>query len=473
MTRAEDIAQSEQQRRCDEWLVAFSATPSPEDDFWYGVPGFETIAGPRISEESALRLNGVWACVTLLADALASVPFNIYERLEPRGKEVATNHPAHRVIHEFANEEQTSFEFWQTGIGYLLMWGNIYALPAYNARGKLQSLTMLRAERMQVLRDQQTRQRYYIYSEDNGENTIYLNGELFHVPGFGFDGLRGYSRIQMLRQSLGFTLAAEEYGQYFFRNRAAPGQYIEHPLKLTTKARDNLNESFRKHFGGNPGSHKLDVLEEGMKIVSTPINHRDIQFLELRKFQLEDIARIFRVPLHLIQDLTRATFDNIEHQSSDAVVFTLRPLAKAIENRVTYQLIGPRDRQRYFAEFNLSGLLRGDAKARAEYFSTMRMGGIMTANEIRALENMNWIEGGDELMIQGAMVSVKRAIEGDTGQLRRQLAKLCHPDRAADDEARQQHEEWMKQVNISAELHDVAELRRIGREILTAKGLVN
>jgi len=391
-----------------------SATPPPDDDFWYNGIGTMTSAGRRVSEESSLALSGVWACNRVLADALASVPCGIHRRLD-RGNEPAPEHPVHSVIHASASPNQTAYEFWESCSLSLSQWGNFYAIPKWNARNQLTALEYKRPDRMDVSLDGETGRRLYAFREDNGSVTPYTDWDVFHVPGLGFDGIKGYSPVQILRENLGEGLAAEEYGSRFFSNNATPPHYLSTPGKLGDPARANLNDWFQQQHGGLGRSHKLGILKQGIEIKTVPINHRDIQFLELRKFKLEDIARIYGVPLHMIHHLDKMTFNNVEHLAILWVTGRMAPLARRIEQRIDFQLLGDRERRQYFSKFNLNALMRGDSASRAEYHSKMVASAQETPNEGREKEDRPPMEGGDKLYIQGAMVPLEKAGENITG----------------------------------------------------------
>jgi len=390
------------------------AAPPPSADFWYVPIAQPTYTGKFVNEQTSLQCSAVYACVRVIAETVASLPFNVYRRLPEGGKRVATEHPVHYLIHDSPNEELTAYEFWETLMLHVLTWGNAYARVLTGARDVVTALIPIPPDRVEVRRDLDTGVRYYRISEPGKDPEILFDDQILHIPGLGYDGLRGYSPIEMQRQAVGLALAAEEYGARFFGNNAAPPMYLHSTQQLTDKSKENLMQWFSRKFGGVSNSHKLGILDNGVEIKTVPINHRDIQFLELRKFQIEEIARIFRVPLHLIQNLDRSTHNNIENQSIDFAMHTIRPWLVRIEKRVNKALFGPRESGTYFAEFVMEGLLRGDAKSRAEFYTAMRNAGIMTANEIREKENLNPLPGGDELFIQGAMVPVSQAARATT-----------------------------------------------------------
>jgi len=397
-------------------FTAFSGSaPGPEDDFWYRPIPRGTIPGTNITPAASLAVAAVYACVRVIAETCASLPFNVYRRLpDGRGKEVADNHSLHNIIRYQPNEEQTAFEFWELVLVHALTAGNAFAEVTYGPEPKrtVQELCILQPSLVEIGRETESGEKFYRVKETpSSEAEIFFGDEILHIPGLGYDGLRGYSPIEMLRRAVEIAQASEIYQAQFFANGATPNTYITIPGALTKDNREALREWLKANYGGLGNAHKPGIFEGGGKMDAVPINHRDLQFLELRKFQTEEIARIFRVPLHLIQNLDRATFANIEHQSVEFANFTLRPWLTRIEQRVNMTLLGVREAANYFCEFNMSALLRGDSAARAEYYSKAISSAIMTPNEARAMENMNWLPGGDQLLVQGAMIPLEKAGE--------------------------------------------------------------
>ena len=393
-------------------LVHLGATQPPENDYWY--QPVEPQSGSFLSHlaggDTALRINAVSACVRLRSETIGSLPCQVFQRTAG-GREVARDHPLYYLLHDSPNDDMTAFEFWQSCEQSLLIDGNFYARIETNGRNDVIGLYPLNAECMQVRRDAQTGLLLYIYSHA-GESKTYLRDEILHVPGMGYDGatrLKGMSPVAYMRQSLSLAADAEGYGARFFRNNAAPAAYIAHPMKLSPEAKKGILDYMMDKFGGVRNAGKLGILEEGMKIETVPINHTDMQYLELRKFQIEEIARAYRVPLHMIGELSRSTNNNIEHQGLEWATNTIRPEVTRIERRCNMQLLGPREAGQFFIEFNLDALMRGDSAARAAYYSGLRNIGVLNANEIRARENLNAYAGGEVYMVQGAMIPVEMA----------------------------------------------------------------
>lgn len=310
----------------------------------------------------------------------------------------------------------TSFVFRETLMTHLLLWGNAYAQIIRNGKGEVIALYPLMPNRMEVNRDKNGKL-YYQYttsSEDaktmEGSTVLLDPSDVLHVPGLGFDGLVGYSPIAMAKNAIGLAIATEEYGSKFFANGAAPSGVLEHPgvIKDPTKLRDSWNRA----FGGSSNSNKVAVLEEGVKYTPISISPEQAQFLETRKFQINEIARIFRVPPHMVGDLEKSSFSNIEQQSLEFVKYTLQPWIIRWEQNLQKALLTEEEKKTYFFIFNVEGLLRGDYQSRMQGYATARQNGWMSANDIRELENLDKIpaeDGGDMYLVNGNMMPLEMA----------------------------------------------------------------
>ena len=373
-------------------------------------------AGKRVNERSAMQMTAVYSCVRILAEAVAGLPLHLYRYKEDGGKEKAIDHPLYLLLHDEPNPEMSSFVFRETLMTHLLLWGNAYAQIIRNGKGEVIALYPLMPDRMTVDRDRDGKLYYeYTVSTDDTPTVkgtvVRLNSsDVLHIPGLGFDGLVGYSPIAMAKNAIGMAIACEEYGAKFFANGAAPGGVLEHPG--TIKDPQRVRESWQSTFGGSGNSNKIAVLEEGMKYTPIGISPEQAQFLETRKFQINEIARIFRVPPHMVGDLEKSSFSNIEQQSLEFVKYTLEPWLVRWEQSIQRTLFSPEEKKRYFAKFNVEGLLRGDYASRMSGYATARQNGWMSANDIRELENMDRIpaeEGGDLYLINGNMLPLGNA----------------------------------------------------------------
>ena len=372
-------------------------------------------SGKAVNERSAMQMTAVYACVRILSESIAGLPIHVYQYTDSGSKEKAIKHPLYRLIHDEPNPEMTSFVFRETLMTHLLLYGNAYAQIIRNGKGEIVALYPLMANRMSVDRDDKGHL-YYQYQMQESDAPTMKNGtvilkpsDVLHVPGLGFDGLVGYSPIAMAKNAIGLAIATEEYGAKFFANGATPGGILEYPG--TVKNPEAVRESWTKGFSGN-NSHKVAVLEEGMKYTPISISPNEAQFLETRKFQIDEIARIFRVPPHMVGDLEKSSFSNIEQQSLEFVKYTLEPWLVRWEQSMARVLIYPSDKSQYFIKFNVDGLLRGDYQSRMSGYATARQNGWMSANDIRELENLDRIsveDGGDLYLINGNMTKLADA----------------------------------------------------------------
>ena len=376
-----------------------------------------TTSGKPVNETTAMQTTAVYACVRILSEAIASLPVHVYQYKDGGGKEMVIDHPLYQVLHDEPNPEMTSFVFRETLMSHLLIWGNAYAQIIRDGAGRVLGLYPLLPNKMDVQRDDKG-EIYYVYSRSSDENPnfkeygdIKLKKEdVLHIPGLGFDGLIGYSPIAMAKNAVGMTLACEEYGASFFANGANPGGVLEHPgvLKDPSKVRDSWNSVYR----GTSNAHKIAVLEEGMKYQQVGIPPEEAQFLETRKFQINEIARLYRIPPHMVGDLEKSSFSNIEQQSLEFVKYTLDPWVIRWEQSLQKALLLPGEKGKYFIKLNVDGLMRGDYQSRMNGYSIGRQNGWLSANDIREMEDMNPLsdeDGGNLYLINGNMCKLEDA----------------------------------------------------------------
>ncbi len=374
-----------------------------------------TSSGKTVTERSAMQMTAVYACVRILSEAIAGLPLHLYRYKPDGGKEKAIDHPLYLILHDEPNPEMSSFVFRETLMTHLLLFGNAYAQVIRNGKGEVIALYPLMPNRMSVERDENGRlyYQYFKTSDEAGgrnESVVMRPYDVLHIPGLGFDGLVGYSPIAMAKNAIGLSMATEEFGSKFFANGAAPSGVLEHPS--TIKDPQRVREAWQSQFGGSSNSGKIAVLEEGMKYTPISIAPEQAQFLETRKFQINEIARIFRVPPHMLADLEKSSFSNIEQQSLEFVKYTLDPWVVRWEQSIQRTLFTSEEKRQYFVKFNVEGLLRGDYASRMSGYATARQNGWMSANDIRELENMDRIppeEGGDLYLINGNMLPMANA----------------------------------------------------------------
>ena len=385
-----------------------------------------------------MQMTAVYSCVRILAEAVAGLPLHFYRYTEDGSKEKATDHPLYFLLHDEPNPEMTSFVFRETLMTHLLLWGNAYAQIIRNGKGEVIALYPLMPNSMRVDRDDKGHL-YYEYQTSSDEAKTTEGGmvrlkptDVLHVPGLGFDGLVGYSPIAMAKNAIGMAIACEEYGAKFFANGATPGGILEYPG--TVKDPERVRESWNKGFGGSSNANKVAILEEGMKYTPISISPEQAQFLETRKFQINEIARIFRVPPHMVGDLEKSSFSNIEQQSLEFVKYTLDPWVSRWEQSMMRSLLPRDEKTRYFVKFNVDGLLRGDYQSRMNGYSIGRQNGWMSANDIRELENLDRIpaeQGGDLYLINGNMCKLADAgifvASGKEGNVHEEVLEVEEP----------------------------------------------
>ena len=393
--------------------------PKVENSF-LGNPffGSSSISGKSVNERTAMQVTCVYACVRVIAETIASLPLQVYKHTDV-GKDKATTHALYRLLHDEPNPDMTSFVFRETLMSHLLLFGNAYAQVLRNGKGEVTALHPLMPNQMAVNRASNG-QIYYTYTKmpddsfkgknaNSGNQYNLKPSEILHIPGLGYDGLIGYSPISMAKNAIGMAMSTEEFGAKFFANGARPGGVLEHPGTL--KNPDKIRESWNSLFRGSNNSHGTAILEEGLKYHPIGISPNEAQFLETRKFQINEIARIFRVPLHMIGDLERATFSNIENQSLEFVKYTIDPWVVRWEQSIQKSLFSEKEKSEYFVKFNVDGLLRGDYESRMKGYATGIQNGFLSPNDVRNLENLNLIseEIGSQLYINGNMLPLSRA----------------------------------------------------------------
>ena len=378
---------------------------SPSYTYFFG----RANSGKRVTDRTALQHIAVYACVRVLSEAIAQLPLHVYHYTE-NGKERVPQHPLYFLLHDQPNPEMTSFVFRETLMSHLLIYGNAYAQIIRNGRGDVLGLYPLMPDKVRVDRDQRNRL-VYIYSRYDEANPnlkqqgdIVLQAEdVLHILGLGYDGLVGYSPIALAKNAIGISIACEDYGASFFGNNANPSGVLEHPGVI--KNPDKLRDAWHRAYGGR-NAHKVAVLEEGVKFTPISIPNNEAQFLETRKFQIEEIARMYRVPLHMIGDLDHATFSNVEHLSLDFVKYSLDPWIVRWEQSLQKALLSDSEKGQYFIKFNVDGLLRGDYASRMQGYSIGIQNGFLCPNDVRELEDMNLIpeeKGGFTYMVNGSM----------------------------------------------------------------------
>ncbi len=367
--------------------------------------GQGTPAGKIVTPGSALQVSAVWTCNKILAECVGMLPFNVFERLDADDNRKAIEHPYYRLLHDEPNPEMSSMDFRMCMTSALVLWGNAYARIMRNGSGRAVALWPLPAQLVDPSRDQNDNLVYKYTPGKGGPQTLQAT-DVLHLRTVSFDGIRGVSPISQVKNSIGLALALEEYASRFFANGGIPGVVLQHPGKLGPDAIENIRKSWKSLYGGVENSNEVAVTEEGMKVDVLGIEPGKAQAVEARKFQLGEIARIYRMPPHMLADLDRATFSNIEEQAIEFVTYTLMPYLAVWEQAIQRTLFAENEKARYFSEFNVDGLLRGDIASRYAAYAIGRQWGWLSQNDVRRLENMNRIEGGDTYLEPMNMVPV-------------------------------------------------------------------
>lgn len=368
---------------------------------WYGLSGM-TEAGVSVTPETALQLSTVYACVRILTDSVASLPLCVYRRLQPRGKQEATNHPLWKLLHDGPNDEQTGFDWVEMMVGHLALRGNAYNQLEYPAAGPLAGMTPLNPSYMRPFRDKQGTI-WYEYQQPDGEKKVYSAEEILHFSIFS-DGLKGRSVIEYNREAVGLGLVTEQFGARFFQNGASAGSILTMPAGISDPARENIKKSLKERHEGAGNAKRTMLLEDGMKWEQMGVAPDEAQFLETRKFQTAEIARMFRIPLHLIGDLERSTNNNIEQQSLDFDVNTLVPLTTRLAQRMNKDLLTATGKKSFFVGFDYRARMTADSDARGKLSQAMFATGAYSPNDIRDLNGDNPRAGGDRYFVPLNMV---------------------------------------------------------------------
>lgn len=370
--------------------VSSLQAPSPWLVAWAG--GRTTTAGMPVSPQGAMALSTYYDCIRIISEDVGKLPLQVYERLDPRGKRLAREHPLYSLLHDAPNADMSAMTFRETLTQHMLGWGNGYAEILHTGRGQVAGLIPIHPSRVMLRRGDDDTLVYDVYGRDDlpgsmptGRSRIPAYNML-HVHGLGPDGFTGYSIAQLAAESLGLSLAADKFGASFFGDDATPSGILTHPQRLSQQAQENLRKSWEER---HQNSRKMAVLEEGMKFESMTIPPEQGQFIETRQFQVREICRWFRIPPTKVGDYEFATYSNIEHASIDYVVDTLTPWLVRWEQELKRKLFA--EDETYFAEHQVQGLMRGDSGARSQFYKELFGMGALSPNDVRSLENMNSI----------------------------------------------------------------------------------
>lgn len=358
--------------------------------------GAKTQSGVSVNDKTALSHSAVYACCKVLSDSIASLPLEVYRQLPNGNTELAIDHPVHRLVNTAPSPLYTSYNFRAAAQLHIGIRGNAYAKILRDGWGRPTELRLLAPNTVTPFFDKNEK----LYYRVEGEPLVLTPDEVVHVAGLSWDGINGRSPIEAARETIGMGLAATQYGAKIFGSGTHLSGVLETPNILTNEQVNSIASGWKNRYSGVSNAGGVAVLQNGMKFNPISLTPTDSRFIEAQKLGIADIARIYRVPLHMIGELDRATFSNIEQQSIEFVQHTIRPLVKAWEQELNRKLFRPSEQGQYFVRFNLNALLRGDMKARSEFYRAMFNMRAMSPNEIRQYEGMNAYQGGDEYYLQ-------------------------------------------------------------------------
>lgn len=363
--------------------------------------GWASSAGLNVTPMKAMQYAAVFACVRVLAESIGQLPLHLYQQ-NGREKTKATAHPLYSLLHDAPNEYQTAQEWKEWVAACFALRGNSYSQiirVGSRSNPRIGELLPISPDAVTPKVDSKTREVRYVVQQSQGGTVTLPASDVLHLKLFPLDGVLGASPVSYARDAIGLGIATEQHGAGLFARGAAPGGVLSTDQKLDEESAERMRDTWEERHAGAANAGRVAVLEQGLKWQAIGMSSMDAQWLESRKYQRSEIAGIFRVPPHLIGDLERATFSNIEHQSLDFVVHTLMPYLTRIEQRIALQLLTPDERKTHFAKFAVGGLLRGDMQARSQFYTQMVHNGALSPNEIRELEDQNPREGGDVYLV--------------------------------------------------------------------------
>jgi len=383
-----------------------------DERFWGASLSQITNSGVVFTAEKAETCAAVYRSVRFLSETVAKLPLLLYKRTGD-GRTRDTKHPLYKLLHNKPNQWQTSFEFREMMMGHVLLRGNAYAYKKYNLKtGDISELVPLNPTRVQpILLD--SGEMKYEFTNNKGVRIVLPGDDVFHLRGPSPDGVVGISCIAYAKESIGLSLAAEEFGARTFLNDAQPAGSLEHPGELGEEGLKNLRQSLKENHGGVENARKWLILEEGMKWTKIGMSADDTQFIQTREFQIEEICRWFGVPPHKIGYMKHATFSNIEHQALEFVIDSLLPWLTRWEQAIGARLFDDAERETHYVEFLVDALLRGDLQSRYQSYAIGRQWGWLSADDVRRLENLDPLpeQQGEKYLIPMNMVDAKRLDE--------------------------------------------------------------
>lgn len=381
--------------------------PKSWDISLWNLRGSQSLSGETVTEETALTYSAVWNAHTLISGTVSTLPLHLMQKAG-KLKHIADDRSLYRVMHDRWNPYMTAMAGREVMMGHILSWGNGYAEKVINGYGEIVELWPIPPNR--VTPKMENSKLVYEIRMDGVPDITLSRDQILHIPGLGFDGFVGYSVISMARKSIGLGMAMETFGSHYFGQGTHPGVIVSHPGQLNPESHKNLKTSLTESYSGLGQSHRLMLLEDNMKIEKIGIPPEDSQFLESRQFQITDIARWYNIPVHKLKEMTKSSFNNIESEQlsyyGDCILLWLVRL----EQNYNMQLLSPREqKERLYFKHAVQGILRADAKSRGEFYSKMFNIGAFSVNDIRELEDMNPVEGGDVHLVPLNMTTLENA----------------------------------------------------------------
>lgn len=359
-----------------------------EERSWVNLDAFEgreTSSGVSITESVALGIPAVYACIRVLSEAIASLPLLVYERFPDGDKERARNFSLYKILHDSPNPLMTSFELRELLVGHLCLRGNAYCYIERD-NGEVVGLWPLHPDKVTV--EVQGRELLYKHQND-GVEKVYPMSDILHIRGLSSDGIIGYSPLSLLKDTFGHCKAVSEYSSSYFKNDASPGGLLVSPNSLNAQAMSNLRKAWEQGHSGKGKHHRVAIMDSGLEWKSIGISPQDSQLIESQKFSVVEIARVFRVPLNLIQDHERSTYSNVVEQNRSFLVHSLQPWLTRIEQAMMKSLLTESEKQKNFIEHLTANFLRADTRERYESYKIAIESGFLDINEVRQLENLN------------------------------------------------------------------------------------
>ena len=365
------------------------------------IGGNETYSGENVDTETAMNIAAVYACIRILSNHVAMLPLQLYQEVRGKKKKIR-DHPIARIIETRPNPYMTPFQFKQTMEAHRQLYGNAFAEIEWGKDGYPKALWVLNPLVTKIVMEKDSNgnlKRYLVQTTLVNGKVVYLPySSVLHIRGLSTNGIVGKSPIDVARETIGIQIAGQKFTGKFYANGTMSSGVLKVPQSLKPEAKQVIRQEWEKFNNGIDNSHRVAILDAGLDYQSLGIKQCDAQYIETQKFSIAEIARIFNVPPHMLADLERATFSNIEQQSLEFVRDTLSPLLISWEQELQYQLFTEDEInvKRYYFKFNLNSLLRGDSTNRAAYYEKMINLGIYSINEVRELEDKDKIKNGDK-----------------------------------------------------------------------------